>query len=425
MIPRWALVGLLTPLAMPAQERLHLTLPEAEAAAVKNYPRLAASRQLELAAGELPKEIRAAYQPSFSGALTAAGADSGSRLAAGGLNNPALYSRTGAGLMMTQLLSDFGRTAHRLEAARQSAQASGELTAAVRASLILDVRRSYLAALRAAALVHVAGRTVAARELVSDQVATLARNGLKSELDAKFAAVNVSDAKLLLADSTNQLKAAETALSALTGLDAPRGFDLADPPARPSLEGDVESYVRTALAQRPDLAALRFEQRSAEEKVKAEHALWRPEISLIGAAGFAPVAEAAVPGRYGAAAVNVTIPVFNGGLFGARQRESEYRASAAAGLLREQEVTVSRDVRITWLNLQTARDRLALTTQLVGQARLAQDLARGRYELGLGSIVEFSQSQLNLTSAELAQTSARYELEIQRAELDYRAGLRQ
>ena len=79
-------------------------------------------------------------------------------------------------------------------------------------------------------------------------------------------------------------------------------------------------------------------------------------------------------------------------------------------------------MRLAYLNALTAFDRLGLTDQLLNQAQLAMDLARGRYDLGLSSIVELSQAQLNLTSAQIANTTARYDYQTQRVVLDYQIG---
>ena len=408
--------------AMLAQAPLHLTLAEAEQAAIKNYPRLEAARMQAQAAGMVPKEIRSQYLPALSGAVTGVGADSGSRLAAGALTNPVIYNRVGTGLILSETLTDFGRMSRLAESAASHAQALRELTDDVRAQLLLDVRRVYLSELRAVALTDVAQRTVEARQLVYDQVSTLAKNGLKSELDARMAAVNVSDAKLLLADATNRVQAAAAELSALTGLPAPAGFRLEEPPPVLDLP-DFETSVQNSMRLRPDMQALRSEQLSAERQVAADKALWYPTIQAVGAAGFAPVADDQVRNHYGAFGVNVSIPILNGGLFKARRQESEYRALAAAQQVRDLELRVRRDARVAWLNLMTARERVTLAAQLVEQARMALDLAQGRYDLGLGSMVELSQSQLTLTSAEVAQTSARYDAAIGRAELDYQLGL--
>ena len=59
-----------------------------------------------------------------------------------------------------------------------------------------------------------------------------------------------------------------------------------------------------------------------------------------------PPAYETVPGRYGAVGVNVNIPIFNGGLFKARQTEAELRAKAAQQNVNDLENRVARDVRV-------------------------------------------------------------------------------
>jgi outer membrane protein len=126
--------------------------------------------------------------------------------------------------------------------------------------------------------------------------------------------------------------------------------------------------------------------------------------------------------RYAAAGVNISIPIFNGGLFGALRREANLKAQADEQRQRDLMNHISRDVRIAWLDLNTAFKRLDVTAQLLEQAKLALDLAQGRYKLGLGSIIELTQAQLNLTQAEVDNTTARYNYQLQSAVLDYQTG---
>ena len=71
--------------------------------------------------------------------------------------------------------------------------------------------------------------------------------------------------------------------------------------------------------------------------------------------------------------------------------------------MRDLQLQIERDVRLAWLNATNSFDRLHLTQELLNQAKLALDLAQARYNLGLSSIVELSQSQLQYTSAEIAR----------------------
>ena len=114
--------------------------------------------------------------------------------------------------------------------------------------------------------------------------------------------------------------------------------------------------------------------------------------------GVVPTGQEVFPGRYGALGVNVTIPIFNGGLYKARTSEARLKAQAATRTSTTWRTAITRDVRVAYPECNHGYDRLGLTAQLLDQAKLALDLAQSRYDLGLGSIVELSQAQLNLTS---------------------------
>ena len=112
----------------------------------------------------------------------------------------------------------------------------------------------------------------------------------------------------------------------------------------------------------------------------------------------------------------------NGGLFKARQSEADFKARAAAKNVDDQANRVIRDVRVAYLNAQTAFERVGLTDQLLEQAQLSLDLSQTRYNLGLSSMIELSQAQLNLTAAQIASASARFDYASQNAALQYQMG---
>ena len=120
----------------------------------------------------------------------------------------------------------------------------------------------------------------------------------------------------------------------------------------------------------------------------------------------------------------MNVPIMNGNLFSARHAEAALRAQAVSQRLRDLENQVSRDVQIAWLNARTAFQRLDLTSQLLAHASQARDLAQSRYDLGLSSIVELSQAQLNETQAQLEQASAKYDYQVQIAALGFATGAR-
>jgi outer membrane protein len=405
-----------------AQPAPHLTLAEAQQLAVRNNPQLTGARFTAAAAHQVAPQYQAAFQPSVSGSLTGVGADNGSRLAAGGLNNPIVYNRIGSGLSISQMLTDFGRTSNLAGMAKLQAEARDQAAETSRAQVLLDASRAYFALLRSQALLKVATQTVAARQTVVDQVTALAESKLKSNLDVSFANVNLSDAKLLLVQAQSTLKAAEADLATAMGLPNESGFTLEEAPLPAPMPDRIDELVRTATANRPELKSLRLDQSAAERFTRAEHALYYPSVAVAGTAGFVPTGYQTIPGRYGAIGLNVSIPVLNGGAFKARQTEAGLKAKAAAESVNDLENRVIRDVRVAWLNATTAYDRMGLTRQMLEQAKISLDLAQARYDLGLGNIVELSTAQLNVTSAAIADAGALYDYQTQRILFDYEIG---
>jgi outer membrane protein len=409
--------------ASAAAGALHLTLSEAEQMALKNNPRVARSQYQARAYEDVISEFRAAYLPTLTGNVTAVGADSGSRLAAGALNNPVVYDHVGTGVTLNQLVTDFGRTQSLIKSASLNANAQQEAVNLTKAEVILQTDGTYLGVLRARVLLSVARETVQTRQIVADQVSTLFQNKLKSSLDVSFANVNVAEARLQLSKSQNDVRAAETELARVLALPIDTQFDLTDPKLSYQLPQSSNSLVQEAMHKRPDLLERRLELQSSQQFARAESLLSRPTVGLLGTTGYVPAREAQIPETFGAVGVNLSIPLFNGGLFRARQFEAEARAAAFEQGLRDLELQITRDVRVAWLDARDAYERLGLTQQLFNQAKLALDLAQTRYNLGLSSIVELSQSQLQYTSAEIARARAQYDYDAQEIIVRYQAGL--
>lgn len=406
-----------------AQNAQPLSLHDAEARALQQHPQLLAGQYTAQAGGEITREVKSAYFPTVYGSVTGAEAQSGSRIAAGGLNNPTILDRLAAGVSVAQLVTDFGRTSDLVQTASLRAQALQQSAVTERADVLLRVDRAYFGALRAQAILRVAQDTVNARQLVADQVNALAASNLKSGLDASFAKVNLSEAQLLLLQARNDAAAAFAALAASLGQSDAPAYALSEEPLPPVPPADQAALVAQALRERPDVAAERFVRESSAKFADAERALWFPTISALGAAGLAPYRQVGLNSQYSAIGVNVSVPLTNGHLFGARNAEASLRALAEAERLRDLENRVARDVRVALLDAQTGFQRLDLTNQLLDQASQAHELAEARYNLGLSSIVELTQAQLNKTRAEIEQASARYDYQARMAALRYQMGV--
>ncbi len=411
-----------TPGLVPAPA--NLTVGDAEAIALKNHPQVSIARLLALAQGQVTRQVRSAELPTVVGNLTAVDAHDGGRITAGLLNNPVLYTRAAGGVTVSQLITDFGRTRNLVASAglREKAEQAGEI--ATEADIKLAVDQAFYRALAAQAVVNVAKKTVAFRQDTANLIGSLADAKLKSTLDRSFADVNLNQAQLLLLDAQNARDAAFANLNTMMGYENQQSFGLEDPEGRLEAPAhDMDALTALALRSRPDLAALDDQLLAAEKFRKAEHDLWRPSISALGAAGGAPIrADQITSSWYGAAGVNLNVPVFNGGLYSARAKEADYRANVANERVRDLRNRIAQDVRVTWLSAQSAYQRMDVTARLLTQANEALDLAQTRYKLGLSSIVELSQAELAQTSAEIGNTNARYDYQQSLAAIRYQTG---
>jgi outer membrane protein len=420
----WA--GLATAAAF-AQSPPTLTLADATARALANHPRILAARDVATAAAAATRETQSLRFPTVFGSLTAVDALVNSRIAAGGLNNPIIFDRYSNGVTVEQLVTDFGRTGNLVDTAALHQQAREADVATTRADVELQVTAAYLGALQAQAVKQVADDTVRARQLVVNQITALAQNQLKSDLDVSFANVDLSQAQLLQLQAGNDVEARFADLAKAMGERDAASYTLVDPvdagPVPPPVP-EVDPLIAAAMAARPDLMSARADFRAAQHFAAAQGDLWRPSISFAGTAGLTPFHQNTLTDRYAAAGVNVTVPIFNGNLFGAEHAEAVAQAGAESERVRDAENVIVHDIRVAWLQAGAAFQRIALTNQLVAQATQAQSLAQSRYDLQLSSIVELSQAQLNATEARLAQANARYEYAAALAILRYQAGQR-
>ena len=403
--------------------QLRLSLTDAENLALRNNPTISVAHLSALASHQVIREAKSNLWPTAYASLTAVDAHDDSRIAAGALNNPIIFERAAAGTTVSQLITDFGHTSNLIASARLQAKAEDQNAIATRAQVLLAIDQAFYNALQAQALLKVAEQTVTSRQLVSDQVLALAKSKLKSNLDLSFANVNLSQATLLKLDAENNAQAALASLSAVLGYPNPQNIELVEEtkPVNPPVD-NPDNLIAEAFSNRPELRALDFQAQSEQKLRNANRDQLLPTISALGTIGDTPVGDGRLSSWYGAVGVNVQIPIFNGFLFNAKTHEADLRAQATTQRVLDLRNRISRDVRSAWLNARTNYERLSVSAQLLDQANQALDLSQTRYKLGLGSIVELSQAQLQQTQAQIGNTQAGYEYRLALSALRFQTG---
>jgi outer membrane protein len=408
-----------------AQVQETLTREEAEQIALRNNPRVSISHLLAMAQHQVVRESRSGELPLIEGSLTAEAANNGSRVASGSLSDSRLFQHAGGGIALSQLITDFGHTGNLVASSRLQERAQNASELATREDIVLATDEAFYDALQAQSLLQVAKQTVAARQSTQGQVNQLTQNKLRSTLDLTFADVNVSQAQLLQLDATSHASAAMAALDEVLGLDHEVDYILVDSQgAAPPPPPEVEVLTQLALKQRPDLQSLDFDRQAQQKLSRAQADQRLPTVSALGTVGVAPVR----PGQYfiaswdGGVAANVNIPIFNGFLFSSQAKESSLRANAAGEQTRRLRNQIVRDVHTAWLEANNAFLRIGVTDQLLNQSNQSLKLAQTRYQLGLSSIVELSQAQLQQTEADIGHTNAEYQYRLALAALNYQTG---
>lgn len=394
--------------------------------ALANNPRISISHLLALAQHQVVREARSGELPQLIGSVTAQDANQASRVASGSLSASRLFTRVGGGVNLSQLITDFGRTSNLVSSSKlqEQAQQANELT--TREDIVLITDQAFYNALQAQALLRVADQTVNLRQTTQGQVIQLTQNNLRSTLDLTFANVNLSQAQLLQLDAQSNADASMAALNEVLGNDHPVAYALVDntktnPPPPP----DEGTLLDLAVKQRPDLQALDLSRQSQEKFSRAQADQRLPSLSALGTVGGSPVR----PGQYylsswdGAIGANLNVPIFNGFLYSAQAKEAQLRAQATAQQTRKLRDRIVRDVQTAWLNANNAFRRIAVTAELLNQADQSLALAETRYRLGLSSIVELSQAQLQQTEAEISNTNAQYQYRVTLAALNFETGV--
>ena len=415
-----------TAIAAPPEQGTALTLTEAQEIALRNHPLIRGAASNVEAAEQAVLIARAPLYPQVSLSAVQTVASSGSRIAAiSGLTDPTVIERGSAGVAVSQLLSDFGKTESEEAASRSEAEATisqGRLTAA---QIVLNVSQAYYAALDTAGLAEVARETLSQRQVLLDQVSALARAKLKSSLDVSIAGGDRDEARQFLNDATSQHENALASLSEALGDADFHPYILQPPTAIPQVIGNLQQYLDAAVTANPALRASTAQSEAARLHARAAHKAFYPEIDALAYAGGTPESGAGtkLDSTYAVGGVVLRVPLYTGGALTAEARRADAQATAAGYQLEEQRNRLRRDVHAAFDDVRATYDNIAVTRSILDNAERTLRLTRASYQIGASSIVDLSEAQLRRTQAAIANTDANYRYLLQRAALDFLLGV--
>jgi outer membrane protein len=418
--------------AAPAPALRTLTLDEAVRTARARHPDVRnASAQTEEARARVD-QARAPLLPQLTGRAvyqrTELQNNNSGVVPVGGTGGTTGTISVGANLWqasvgVTQLVWDFGQTAGRVHAAEHTLSAQDASGRATLHQVVLGVRTFYFAARAGKALVQVAQETLQNQLRHLDQVVAFVQVGTRAEIDAVSQRTAVASARLALIRAENTYATARSQLNQAMGTPGATDFDVADDSLAPVAgeDGTLDAALQIAYAARPELRAFSEQRRSEEAIVASTRAQYWPSVSLSGTASEAGDALASL-GWGLAGGVNLTWPLFQGGLTRAQVREAEWAEVAIDAQTESLRQSVRVEVESALLAVRGAKSEIDAAREALVNAREQLRLAEGRYQTGAGSILELGDAQVTVTQAAAQKVQADFDLATARAQLLHALG---
>lgn len=410
----------------PPNRGSFLGLQQAIDFALKNHPAVQEANANLKASESRTEQTRSLYYPQiYANANTVAGSGrTNPRFLIGGALLNENQTTFAGGVIANQRLYDFGFTSNLVDSVKLAERAQGQDLNARRALVIVQVQRSYLNSLKRRRLVQIAEETVRERGLIAGQIETLYRQQLKSKLDFDLARVELVNAESFLIRSKNDLKSSFADLNRSMGMPAREDYVLEDLAVNVTPTRPLESLITDSLSH-PELQRLKEQTASAEAKLVATKRQYLPTISAIGSGGayepFDPRRDQATGGWWMAGAM-VSMPLFTGFLIENQVVEATAQKEAVAAATINVEQALTQQVTNAYLDTMTFAQQIKLGEELVKTAEEALQLAKQRYKLGLGTVVEVTQSEVGLTAAQTKLAEAQYDYKIAEVTLAYAAG---
>ena len=411
-----------------------LGLNQAIDIALKDHPTIKQSRETVAASRYNIGVARAAYLPqvnfvtnyyygnAFPGSSNKPGTSgtSGSTASIGslGVTNFYLYQ-----FQANQLIYDFGKTPGLIDESRASFGQNQQDYAGTRQQVVLDARTAYFGYLAAQRAQKVQEDTVKQNQDLLKQAQGFYKVGLKAKIDVTKAEANLYQAEANLIQAKNNVQLSQVTLMTALGLKTWPFTQVEDVLEVTTQPRSLEELKAKALERRPEIQKNRFQQKFNEAGVQVARSGYFPTLTSTAAYGWqsvdAPFATQPSNWYVGAA---LTVPLFEGlsTAYSLNQNKAQLRASVENYEVLRQNVT--KEVNQTYLNVKTGWELIRATKKALEAARENLRLAWGRYQAGVGTIIEFTDAQVQFSQADLNFVQALYNYRVYEAQLDKAIG---
>jgi len=321
------------------------------------------------------------------------------------------------GLNASQVIYDFGQSSGKWRASQANADVQRANQEVTRRTVFLTARTSFFQARAQKELVHVAEQTVANQQRHLEQIQGFVDAKTRPEIDLAQAKMAVANARLQLVQATNGYATAKAQLNLAMGVVRGTDYDVADDtiPVVQGEEGALDPLLQQAMT-RPDIVALQQQIRAQEASIRATRGAYGPTLQASTGLTEAGADLNAMAWNWNGA-ISLNWPIFQGGITRAQVREGEASLSSLRAQLDYRKQQIALEIEQARLAIRAARESMSYADIAVENAKVRLDLAEGRYQAGVGSMLELADAQLAHTNASAQKVQSQYTLATARAQL--------
>jgi outer membrane protein len=339
------------------------------------------------------------------------------------LNDPDPIDNYQTGVSVVMPVFDSGQTIIGIDMANLAHEAEKNAAKRARQEVIFEVTSSYARALFAKENLLVIKKALESAKARQEMVSSLHDAGLIVKGDLLRANVYVADIEQKKLMAENGVEVSLAALNASMGGPIASDYAIKEPfETGEDIEGTIEEWVKTALANRPDLKQMRLVTNISDKDIDRAKAAFLPAVFLSGSwETNSKDLEDHNPNYTLGAMVNMDL--FSGGYKSSRIDEAKANNSRAVNIVRQFELGIEVQTRQAYLNTTSAKKRTEVAKGAVSQAEEGLRITADRYESGLYTIVNLLDAETALQQARSNLLISTYDYVVAKAELMLAAGI--
>ena len=376
-----------------------LTLEQCIDIALANSPAMVSAQLAEQTAQVNVNLAKSQFLPTASAGFNG-GYNMGASVHDYGTSNTSI----GANLSLSGV-TDIARNISMKQVELEQAQLN---TQSVKQDIVRQVRKKYYVLLAAQRTVEIRTKS---RDVYQDQYKRTSeyyRLGLRPKVDVTTAEVNLNNESLRLIRATNAVKTASAALANTLGVTTSAILNVDEDVSFDPVDLTLEQAVKNAYENRPDVQSSRLGIKLSNLKVSQAKAGLFPTVSF--SAGYTKSGETLYLDTEAAhVGVSLEIPLFNAFKTYNGIKQAQLSAANTQNQSRSLLNNVFLEVQNAHIQMQEAAESIPLAELNAEKAKENMELARGRYNEGIGDMISLKDAEAAYTDAELSLLSARYD----------------